>query len=185
MNRTAGGLLLAAFVLLVAWAGYRSAQQASQPEGGEKELAALLHQPATDLQGRPHTLAEWQGKLLVINLWASWCPPCRAEMPGFSRLQRKYQERGVQFLGLALDDADAVRDFLATTPVAYPVLIAPPEQLVLSASLGNSGQGLPFTLIVDAQGRLAAVKLGLWRENELDAAISAQLSGKQPSSAKP
>ena len=77
----------------------------------------------TDLNGQPQSLGQWRGKVLIVNYWATWCPPCREEMPGFSRLQDKYRDKGVQFVGISIDTADKIIEFQKTTPVTYPLLI--------------------------------------------------------------
>lgn len=139
--------------------------QPALPARNIQQLAALT---LPDLHGQPQALAQWQGQVLVVNLWAAWCPPCRAEMPGFSRLQDKYAGRKVQFVGIALDTAENVVDFVQTTPVRYPLLIGSSALLPTFAELGNSSGSLPFTAVFDAAGQLRHIHRGYWREGELD-----------------
>lgn len=124
-----------------------------------------------DLNGKPQALAQWHGKVLVINYWATWCVPCRDEMPAFSRLQQVHAGSGVQFVGLSIDDADKVREFQKKTPVGYPLLIAEPSAIALTETLGNAAQGLPFTVVIDRKGQIAATRLGRFKEDELDAVL--------------
>lgn len=125
-----------------------------------------LHLP--DLQGRTQSLYQWSGRILVINLWASWCPPCRAEMPGFSRLQEKYAGKNVQFVGIALDQPENVAEFARGTPVSYPLLLANNSHLPVFADLGNRAGSLPFTVIFTPDGQLRHIHRGYWQEDELD-----------------
>lgn len=128
-----------------------------------------------DLTGAPQALEQWSGRVRVINYWATWCKPCREEMPVFSRLQERYLTRGVHFIGLSIDDAGKVRDYQKVTPVSYPLLIAQPEALALTVGLGNVVQGLPFTLVLDRQGKVAATRLGRYSEGELESLIQTLL----------
>lgn len=184
MNSSLRWLLIAAVSLLAGWAGYQAGRQqdtgnsSPAPANSKEALARLLDAPVTDLNGQPKNLDEWKGKLLVVNLWAAWCPPCRAEMPAFSRIQQNFADKDVQFIGIALDDAAPVQEFLRSTPVSYPILLAPPTRLELSAPLGNSAQGLPFSFIVDRQGQLAATRLGQWNEADLTAELNRLLVRK-------
>ncbi len=121
-----------------------------------------------DLAGRPLQLADYRGKLVLLNFWASWCAPCLEEMPRFSRWQRQYGARGLQVIGVSMDDdAAAVRQHLARHPVAYPAIIGDAK---LGAAFGGV-MGLPLTYLIDRQGRIAARYQG---ENDL-AAIEAQI----------
>ena len=105
-----------------------------------------------DVDGKLRTYTEWNGKILVLNYWATWCPPCREETPGFVELQHKYQDQGVQFVGIAIDDVDKVRDFMDTFGVNYPVLMGNLQSVEISREMGNRLEALPFTVIVDRHG---------------------------------
>ena len=118
--------------------------------------------------GMQQTMSQWRGKTLVINFWATWCPPCREEMPAFSRLQTKYSADGVQFVGIALDTPDNVSTFLKQVPVTYPLLLAETEGMDLSRQLGNSRLALPYTLVLDPDAKPRLVRLGKLPEHELD-----------------
>jgi len=105
-----------------------------------------------DLKGEVHSISEWQGQVRIINFWATWCPPCRKEIPDLMALQQDYQNRGVTVIGIAIDDPEAVTEFLSTTQITYPLLIATDEGINLSRQLGNTISAVPFTVIIDAQG---------------------------------
>lgn len=122
----------------------------------------------TDLKGQPQSLGQWRGKVLVVNYWATWCLPCREEMPGFSRLQDKYRDKGVQFVGISIDTAVKILEFQEKTPVIYPLLIGDMDVMENSAKLGNTQQALPFTAVFDRQGRLFSTKLGRVAEAQLE-----------------
>ncbi len=125
-----------------------------------------------DLKGQQQALAQWKGKILVLNYWATWCPPCRDEMPGFSRLQDKLGAKGVQFVGISIDQADKVMDFQKETPVSYPLLIGEFGAMQTSIDLGNDRQAMPFTAIFDRNGTLHSFKLGRFAEADLEKALN-------------
>lgn len=177
MRRNLQRLAVVAVALIAAWIGYQAGKRGNDapPPQDPAALNRLLQAPLAKLDGAPGTLKEWEGKIRVINFWASWCPPCRAEMPAFSRIQQQFSGKNVQFIGIALDAAEPVTTFLRTTPVTYPILLASPALLDLTVPLGNQVQGLPFSIIVDAKGRLAATKLGQWDEAELAGELGRQI----------
>ena len=129
---------------------------------------AIFDLVLTDVSGKAQSLQQWRGKILVLNYWATWCFPCREEMPGFSRLQTKYQENGVQFVGISIDEAAKIIEFKKNTPVSYPLLIGDMKTMTNSAELGNSRQALPFTAVFDRNGQLVMSRLGRWNESDLE-----------------
>lgn len=138
-------------------------------------VTRLVATTLPDTSNTPQSLSQWRGKVLVVNFWATWCPPCREEIPAFVRLSEKYSARNVQFVGISIDSVDKVRDFAWEFNVTYPLLIANADTLQLVAGLGNKAQGLPFTLILDRAGRARQIKLGTLTEAQLDQTL-AQLS---------
>lgn len=108
-----------------------------------------------------------QGKPLVLNFWATWCGPCVKEMPELDRFATDMAAQGWQVLGVAIDKADAVRTFLQTTPVRFPIAIAGLDGLSLVQALGNTNGGLPFTLVLGADGRVLQRKMGATHYEEL------------------
>lgn len=112
-----------------------------------------------DPAGARHSLREYLGHPLIINFWATWCEPCRREMPLLGALRRQYRGDGLEIVGVAVDFAAGVRRFLRTTAVPYPVLIAEQDGL---AAIGQFGMEpvLPFSVFADRQGRIVAVKAG-------------------------
>jgi thiol-disulfide isomerase/thioredoxin len=114
-------------------------------------------------------LAELRGAPLLLNFWATWCPPCVREMPALDRFAKAQAARGWRVLGLAADKAEPVREFLARTPVSYPIALAGFAGIGLSRELGNEGGGLPFTVIFDRRGRIHARHTGEARGADLAA----------------
>ena len=115
-----------------------------------------------DLNGREHSLTDWAGKVLVVNFWATWCPPCVHEIPGFIELQKELGPRGLQFVGIALDDATAAGKFAAARGMNYPVLAGDDNVAELMRGLGNTIGALPFTVVFDPHGEIVTTHQGEW-----------------------
>ena len=122
------------------------------------------------LDGRAHPLAEWRGKVVVVNFWATWCPPCREEMPAFVALQQELSAKGLQFVGIAIDDPVEVQAYLRRHPVNYPVLVGDASVPAWADNLGNRLSALPFSVVLDRDGRQVHAQTGIFRrEQVLDA----------------
>ncbi len=126
----------------------------------------------TDVNGQVHNISEWDGKVIAINFWATWCPPCIKEIPEFVELQHKYEEQGLQFIGIALQRAEEVTDFIAEQGMNYPVLVGEMEVINISESYGNDIGALPYTVIVDRKGNIHYVKRGPLPGADAEAIIS-------------
>ena len=126
-----------------------------------------------DLTGTPTDVpGAWRGRPLLINVWASWCGPCIEEMPELQRFSAKEGADGVQVVGIALDDPDAVRAFLQRVPVAYPILIESAGPADASVSLGNRKGVLPYSVLIGADGTLLERRVGPFVPGELDAFVA-------------
>jgi thiol-disulfide isomerase/thioredoxin len=99
-------------------------------------------------------LGQWQGKLLIINFWATWCAPCLKEIPEFIKLQEEYREHGLQFVGVAIDDRQSVLSYLQGVNVNYPVLIAGDGGIDYARKLGNIINAVPYTVVVNQPGEI-------------------------------
>ncbi|OJW49329.1 MAG: hypothetical protein BGO63_08605 [Candidatus Accumulibacter sp. 66-26] len=162
-----GAVVAAAALAAGIYAGLRQEAQNQAPDITPEHVARLFATQLDDPTGKPQPFAQWQGKTLVVNFWATWCPPCREEMPAFSRMQSKYAANGVQFVGIALDNADSVRDYARQFPVSYPLLIGGPDGGELARQLGNARLALPYTLLLDPSGKPRFARLGALSEQEL------------------
>lgn len=137
--------------------------------------AGLLGAHFPDLAGRPRRILEWQGAILVINFWATWCTPCREEIPMLVAAAQHYRSNGVEIVGIGIDNADNVAQFARTYAVAYPLLIGDAKAIDLMRGLGNDAGGLPFTVVLDRRGAVAYHKLGALSRAELDRVLVAML----------
>jgi len=120
----------------------------------------LWHLGFASPTGGTVAMAPLRGRPLVLNFWATWCAPCIKELPQFERFHRDFAARGWQVVGLAIDNAGAVREFLQRTPVSYPVGLAGMEGADLMIALGNPNGVLPFTVVFDAEGAAVQKRLG-------------------------
>lgn len=121
---------------------------------------ALFAAKLVDTDGKVQAIKQWQGKLIVLNFWATWCPPCREEMPELSELNKQYQNKNVVVLGIAIDEAGLVKTFRQENNISYPLLSAENEGMELASGLGNDKGVLPYTVIILPDGRVAKTFFG-------------------------
>lgn len=126
-----------------------------------------------NLDGKLESLEQWRGKVLVVNYWATWCAPCRDEIPVFIRLQDRYRDRGVQFVGIAVDQPHKVRPYAAELGMNFPILIGDIGAIDLTRHLGNRAGALPFTVIVGRTAEIAATQVGALTESKLEPLLKA------------
>jgi len=165
-----GVALLAALAGTALWLGTRT--DTPSTAGIEVSPAALLAVAFADTDGAAASLGRFQGKVMVVNFWATWCAPCREEMPAFERLQAKWAPRGVQFVGLSSEEPAPVRRFARDLHVSYPLWVGGDEVGALARRLGNRLGVLPFTVLLDRQGRVVDRKVGPYTENVLDSQLA-------------
>jgi thiol-disulfide isomerase/thioredoxin len=158
------GAGLAAGAAGVSWRAWRNA---APPTGAAGNAGSLWRARFARPDGTDLALAVLRGSPLVVNFWATWCPPCIEEMPDLDRFAREFSAQGWRVVGLALDKPAAVRAFLSRSPVGYEIGIAGFEGTALARELGNAQGGLPFTVVVDRQGEIVQRRLGQTRYDEL------------------
>ena len=153
----AGGVALAAGTGLWAWQrwGTQPQQWAQQQDAAEQAFWALQ---LPGLDGQMQALRQYQGRPVLVNFWATWCPPCVRELPLLDALARQHPQ--VQVLGIAVDQAANVRAWLQRSPLSYPVLLAETGGVGLTRQLGNLSGGLPFSLLLGGQGQVLQRRIG-------------------------
>jgi len=154
----AGGAVLGAFV--------------SQSRSG---AARLLGAPFRDLDGRPRRLAEWQGHMVLCNFWATWCAPCREEVPLLVAAMQQHSGRRFSVVGIGIDHANKIREFAANYGINYPLLVADAGAIDLLRVLGNRAGALPYSVLLDRAGRLQASRLGAFHRDELPSLLARAL----------
>ena len=173
------------FILVIVIAGGAGFGLQRYLQQSDRELTADIPAPSAnkmigqmrpsfeiaDLEGQLRNISEWDGQVLLINFWASWCPPCKKEMPAFIELQEQYAEQGFKVIGIALDDLQSVQDFADTIGVNYPLLIAEYDGIDLSRSYGNHVGALPFSAFVDRQGKIVSTHMGELSKTQVEETI--------------
>ena len=163
-----GGVAALAAAAGAGWAWWRLQPHAVQEQPGQPGAAATFFTQAFDTpDGGQVQATEFSGKPLLLNFWATWCPPCIAELPMLDAFLAEHGTHGWQILGLAVDQPSAVRKFLERSPVAFPVGMAGLEGTELTRSLGNLVGGLPFTVVFDAKGQIRHRKMGQLKPEDL------------------
>lgn len=170
-----------AFVTLIIWFGMRAtraAHQQAQAGSMDQRLAAFVNKPAPDfeltsLEGKQVKLSDYRGKAVVLNFWATWCGPCKVEMPWLVDLEKKYADQGVQIVGVSMDDEskDKVADFAKQMGLNYPVLMG---KEALSDKFGGL-DGLPTTFYIDRNGKVVESVAGLISKSEIEQNIKRAL----------
>ena len=120
-----------------------------------------------DLDGNKQSLSQWQGKVLLVNFWATWCPPCREEIPVFLSLRKKFSSDGFEIVGISIDDANKVKQYRRSMQIDYPLLDGEQSGMPLMVSLGNPTGGLPFSVLYDRSGDVVQIKTGPYGQQEL------------------
>lgn len=127
----------------------------------------LLSQSMSDASGQPQQLAQWKGRALLVNFWATWCAPCVDEMPELSALQHEIQPIKVQILGIGIDSSSNIAEFAAKYKISYPLYVGGMNGTDLSRQLGNQAGGLPFTVLLGSDGKVRKTYLGRLKMDEL------------------
>lgn len=149
----------------------RFAQPAQQEVPASVPTSGLFATQFIDTLGHVQPVTQWRNQIIVVNFWATWCPPCREEMPELSALQDKYRARGVIVLGISTDDATKMRQFAQESPVTYPLLSGDFDVMNLAANLGNDRDVLPYTVVLRRDGSIAASYFGRIDLQALESAL--------------
>lgn len=159
------------------WGGHLLIDQITGNAQGRKAAQAMVDHPAPefslpDIGGALHNSHEWEGKVVILNFWATWCPPCRKETPMFVELQEKYGATGLQFVGIAIDSADKVQDFMDTYGINYPMLIGDNDAIELVKKYGDRYGALPYTVIINRRQQIQFVQRGEMKREIVEGVVA-------------
>ena len=169
-------LSIAGISLMALISGVLVSQWISQSKiADEPAINRFFAQPWQTPDGKAADVQAWRGKVLVVNFWASWCPPCVKEMPTLDLLQQEFKQQNVLFVGIGIDSPSNIREFLEKTPISYPIVIGGIDGSAIAKQLGNVQGALPYTIVIDAKGKATSSKLGQISEEELRNTIKSAL----------
>ena len=170
MNRLWQSLFAGVVAVVFAAAGalYYQSRSGDSPPNAADLGRMVLGAKLMGLDDQVQPFEQWRGKVLVVNFWATWCGPCREEIPGFIEFQERYRKSGVQFVGVAIDQKERVVPYVKEMGVNYPIVVGGMETLEFARQLGNNASVLPFTLVVDRAGKVSNVVAGIIRPEKLE-----------------
>lgn len=175
MTRLLQALLIGTLAVLFAGAGYLFYQwkweAGARPPDPVATGQIVLAAKFMGLDDKPQALEQWRGKVLVVNFWATWCAPCREEIPTFIKFQDQYGARGVQFVGLAIDQKERVGPYARDIGINYPVLVGGLESMDFARQVGNRRGVLPFTLVIDRSGKVVTTEIGILKPEKLESLL--------------
>ena len=144
----------------------KTALMATRPEAVTHPMFTL-----PDLSGAPREFSEWQGKNRILNFWATWCAPCRREIPLLKAFQDEQRDNGFQVIGIAVDFPEPVANYAKAAEFNYPILIGEQDAMAVAESSGIDFVGLPFTMFVASDGELLGAYIGELHESHLDTVV--------------
>ena len=158
---TKKNLLIVLIAVLFTGIGvYFGAKRFQPAPPADTAVGALMQLSLADPNGKQQKLSQWQGKVLLVNFWATWCPPCVAEMPELQQLQTERQSKGLQIVGIGIDSPTNIREFSEKHKISYPLLVGGLQGTEVSRSFGNETGGLPFTVLIGADGSVKQAYMG-------------------------
>jgi len=176
-------LIVLAFAVWEGVAVYHSlhywGRDESRTESPKVAPSPILALSLPDLGQQSQALRQWQGRVLVVNFWAAWCEPCKDEMPMLKEMQAAWTTDQVRFVGIGIDEPEALRAYLKHQPMNYPMLVGTQDTLVMTGPYGNPQEGIPFTLVFDRNGEIVLKKLGRIQALELRQAILTAIHAQQ------
>lgn len=159
-------------------AGVLIAQHAKSPQSTVMTVSramSVLDRPLRDLNGAERHLREWEGKVLLINFWATWCAPCRDEIPHIQQARERYKNRNFEVVGIAIDEQEPVREYREALEIRYPLLLAVEDPITLLGAFGNEQGALPHSVVLGSSGNVLAIHAGPIRPEQLAALIESHL----------
>jgi thiol-disulfide isomerase/thioredoxin len=168
--------LIALFLALAGGAEARERDPAGNPLAGA-DAWSIVGGPLPDLEGRERNLSDWRGKVIILNFWAPWCPPCRAEVRQLIGYQARFGGQNLQVIGVGLDDGEKLAEFVAREGVNYPVLVAGRDDPLLSPAWGNPKRRIPYTVVIAPDGRVFHSEYGGFDDLSFGVVVEPLLSG--------
>jgi len=169
-------IMISGISVLALLAGVFSSQWISQTGlASDPSIKAFFANSWQTPDGKSANSENWRQKVLIVNFWASWCPPCVEEMPTLDKIAQEYAPKNVLIVGIGIDSPSNIREFLLKTPVSYPIVIGGLEGSNLAKQMGNAQGALPYTVIINSKGKAIFTKLGKISEEELRKAINSAL----------
>jgi thiol-disulfide isomerase/thioredoxin len=172
----AGYLLVGLVATLAGFSIYQASDQ--PPEGSLPKAQSAVSEkllgtrrPEFNLpnaEGEATSISRWDGDVVLVNFWATWCRPCRKEMPVLAQLQGQYGDRGFQVVGVAIDLRDAVTKYTAAVGADYPQLVGREDAIAIADRYGNHYGALPYSVLIDREGIIRFVKPGELRKGEIE-----------------
>lgn len=171
---TANKILLFALLVAALVAGflfYSAGADKPPSRGASAETRMRPEFSLPDIDGTLQNVSAWDGKALIVNFWATWCKPCRREIPLLNEMHDELAARDIQILGIAIDDPAAVRDFAGQVEISYPVLVGEQQAIEVAEAFGAEVIALPLTVFTDHSGKVIDMHAGEIERPDLEAAI--------------
>lgn len=169
-------MFILGFVIYYFFLGPNSILKTKDQNNSHFSTQSLFNAHLPNEDGVKQALSQYHGKVIVLNFWATWCPPCREEMPELSELHQEYQAKNLVVLGIAIDELSQVKTFTQDTPVSYPLFAAEEEGMGLSSGLGNDKGVLPYTVIINSDGQVTKTYFGRITKPLLETTLKPLLS---------